>query len=92
MLFPCRRQDRLQNNIIRVRLDARQRVNAEIAAWCAEEKITFLNLNVVLSPSGMLDPAISTDGIHLNSTGYLKWSAVLYPVLRQTLALRTADH
>jgi len=67
-------------------------VNAEIAAWCAEEKITFLNLNVVLSPSGMLDPAISTDGIHLNSTGYLKWSAVLYPVLRQTLALRTADH
>jgi lysophospholipase L1-like esterase len=60
-------------------------INAELAAWCTKEKITFLDLNVVLSPSGILDPAISTDGIHLNYSGYLKWSAALYPVLRQTL-------
>jgi lysophospholipase L1-like esterase len=68
------------------------RVNAEIATWCAEEKITFLNLNAILAPSGTLDQAISTDGIHLNYTGYLRWTAALYPVLRRVLAQRTVDH
>ncbi len=61
------------------------RINTEIAAWCAEQSITFLNLNLVLAPFGILDQAISSDGIHLNHTGYLKWSAALYSVLRRAL-------
>jgi len=68
------------------------RINTTIAAWCAEEKITFLNLNRVLAPFGILDQAISTDGVHLNHTGYLKWSGTLHPELRRALARRTADH
>ena len=62
------------------------RINTTIAAWCAEEKITFLNLNRVLAPFGILDQTTSTDGIHLNYTGYLRWSATLYPELRRALA------
>ncbi|MDX8392397.1 MAG: GDSL-type esterase/lipase family protein [Mariprofundaceae bacterium] len=43
----------------------------------ADERITFVDLNAVLSPNGELNPEFTVDGIHLNQAGYAAWSCYL---------------
>jgi lysophospholipase L1-like esterase len=48
-------------------------LNDDLRLWCAENKITFVDLNEFLSLNGMLRADVSNDGIHLNGNGYVLW-------------------
>ncbi|MDX7950589.1 GDSL-type esterase/lipase family protein [Lichenihabitans sp. Uapishka_5] len=49
---------------------------------CAEAgRCTFLDLNPIMAPAGILDPALTLDGFHLNQQGYVRWADALRPVL-----------
>ena len=55
-------------------VNAKVRVlNDGLHVWCAESKVTFVDLNEVLSLNESLRPDVSDDGIHLNSRGYVLW-------------------
>lgn len=59
-------------------------VNAEVAALnerlqalCAAQGVRFLDLGPAIAPGGVLDPACSYDGLHLNACGYQRWKTLL---------------
>ncbi|HEX2983767.1 MAG TPA: GDSL-type esterase/lipase family protein, partial [Ignavibacteriales bacterium] len=52
-------------------------LNALLIKYAAENKITYVNLNDVLSKDGKLIQAYTYDGLHLNAEGYKRWLAVL---------------
>ena len=45
----------------------------DLRQWAAESKITFIDLNEVLSSNGSLRADVSDDGVHLNSNGCVLW-------------------
>lgn len=64
-------------------LNARIRsLNTDLAAWCAEQGIDWLDLNRGLTDDNGLKARYTTDGTHLTEEGYGIWSGVL----RQYLA------
>jgi lysophospholipase L1-like esterase len=55
-----------------------QGLNAELAAIAREESIQFLDLTSLFSDdAGNLRMELSTDGLHLNDSGYLVWASAL---------------
>jgi lysophospholipase L1-like esterase len=57
-----------------------------LSRWCADQEVPFLNLNASLAPDGILDPAMTIDGIHLTDAGYSRWRDALHPLLRRLLS------
>jgi len=55
----------LNNNI--------QLYDNKVAAFCLHQQITYINLYPAFTRNGLIDSALTTDGIHLNETGYLLW-------------------
>ena len=56
------------------------------AISAADQRIHWININdKLLVTEGKLLPAVSSDGIHLDETGYEAWAAALRPVLTQIL-------
>ena len=54
------------------------KLNQKLATIAKEEQVLFLNLNPLFSDNeGMLRSDLTTDGLHLNPTGYLVWSTAL---------------
>lgn len=54
------------------------KLNQKLATIAKEEQVLFLNLNPLFSNNeGMLRSDLTTDGLHLNPTGYLVWSTAL---------------
>ncbi len=52
--------------------------NQKLAGLAKEEQILFLNLHpLVVDKEGFLRSDLSTDGLHLNASGYMVWSAAL---------------
>lgn len=53
-------------------------VDAALKALADREGVTFINLYpYFLDSSGMLDPKLTFDGIHLNDAGYYIWAGIL---------------
>ena len=54
------------------------KLNQKLATIAKEEQVLFLNLNPLFADNeGMLRSDLTTDGLHLNPTGYLVWSTAL---------------
>jgi lysophospholipase L1-like esterase len=52
--------------------------NQKLAALAKEEQLLFLNLQPLLvDKEGFLRSDLSTDGLHLNASGYMVWSTAL---------------
>jgi lysophospholipase L1-like esterase len=52
-------------------------LNEKIEKHCRKENIKYINLNSVLAPDGNLLNTYTTDGIHLNNEGYIKWANMI---------------
>lgn len=66
----------------------RAALNGEIAqlvagekAICARLRCTFVDLNAVLAPKGVLLAEYSADGVHLTPAGYARWAGIVQPYL-----------
>jgi lysophospholipase L1-like esterase len=49
--------------------------------YCREQGLTFIDLNKVLAPSGILEAKYSLDQLHLTAEGYSLWQAEIRPYL-----------
>jgi lysophospholipase L1-like esterase len=59
-------------------------LNDKLKALCAsEEGVSFVDLNKVLSPAGVLDAKYTLDGIHLNGQGYWEWAETIKSTVEQ---------
>jgi lysophospholipase L1-like esterase len=56
----------------------------DLAALCKGRGVTYLDLDSVLRKDGLIDPAFTFDGLHLNAQGYLRLAAVLQEALPAT--------
>jgi lysophospholipase L1-like esterase len=59
-------------------------VNMDLAALCKGRGVTYLDLDSALRKDGLIDPAFTFDGLHLNAQGYLRLAAVLQEALPAT--------
>jgi len=48
-------------------------LNESLSDLCGTPRVLCLNLNQILAEGGALSPSLSTDGLHLNTSGYLAW-------------------
>lgn len=54
------------------------RLNDLLRIFSLENKLIYIDLYPAFAtPLNWLDPALTTDGLHLNAEGYLKWLGVL---------------
>lgn len=58
-------------------------LNSGLRRIAAENEATWVDLNRCLSDRDGLNPALTSDGTHLNAAGYLQWSQVLAPYVAQ---------
>lgn len=67
-----------RDRLLAVTNDRIRQMNKELKAIAAEEKVYFLDLNSLFVDSeGNLQPALSTDGLHLSTQGYMVWRTAL---------------
>jgi len=52
-------------------------LNGLLKEYCLENKITYLDINAVMSKNEILDGQNTHDGVHLNKNGYEKWKKIL---------------
>lgn len=50
--------------------------------YCKEKKIEFLELNLILSPEGILKSEYTFDGVHLTAPAYLLWAEQVHDLLK----------
>ena len=56
------------------------RINAELKQRCSDHGFTWINIhNEFVTPEGILNRALTSDGLHLNAAGYEKWTGILTP-------------
>lgn len=58
-----------------------ERLNARLHALCKERGVPYVDLDPMLMRDGLLDPALTYDGLHLNGTGYKVLAEALRPHL-----------
>jgi lysophospholipase L1-like esterase len=58
-------------------------LNAVQAGLCEEQGIQRIDLDPVLLRQGLLEPSLTTDGVHLNRAGYDRILPLLAPYLRE---------
>jgi len=56
-------------------------LNDSLSDLCGTPRVLCLNLNQILAEGGALSPSLSTDGLHLNTSGYLAWKNEMKPLL-----------
>ena len=54
-----------------------KKLNNKLYDYCVNNNIYFIDLNILLSDNNQLKNNYTTDGVHLNSDGYLVWLSVL---------------
>ena len=55
-----------------------RKLNQQLQDIATKEKVKYLNLHPLFTnKQGNLRPEFSTDGLHLNTQGYLVWSSAL---------------
>ncbi len=56
------------------------RINAELKQRSSDHGFTWINIhNEFVTPEGILNRALTSDGLHLNAAGYEKWTGILTP-------------
>jgi lysophospholipase L1-like esterase len=58
-------------------------LNRMLERFARENGIEWIDLNGVLSASGLLRDEYTTDGVHLTAAAYLEWRKLLLPILQQ---------
>ena len=58
-------------------------LNERLAAYCAANGITYVDLNAVLAPEGRLRSDLTTDGTHLTPDAYVLWGERVQQTLRE---------
>ncbi len=56
-------------------------LNREIRRIAGKRGVALIDLHAALAKDGALDPALTTDGIHLNAAGYGRWVSLIAPHL-----------
>jgi len=56
-------------------------LNKSVNNYCNENGLLYLDINEILSKNKMLEEKNTTDGVHLNKTGYEKWKDILIKYL-----------
>tara|TARA_R110002167_G_scaffold91458_1_gene246027 strand:+ start:76493 stop:77257 length:765 start_codon:yes stop_codon:yes gene_type:complete len=56
-------------------------LNQLLKAYCTEQGITFIDLNKVLAPTGILEEKYSLDQLHLTAEGYALWQVEITPYM-----------
>jgi lysophospholipase L1-like esterase len=56
-------------------------MNKDLATLCRSRGVRFVDLDSALRKDGLIDPALTFDGLHLNAKGYLRMAATLRGVL-----------
>jgi lysophospholipase L1-like esterase len=64
----------LMDEIRNVRVDE---LNYFLKIYCNDKEIKYLDINQYLSRNGKLIGKYSSDGVHLNNTGYKKWRDII---------------
>lgn len=59
-----------------------KKLNALLSDYCADNSITFVDLNAVLSTNGVLNDEFTKDGVHLTPAAYSVWSTMIIPILQ----------
>jgi lysophospholipase L1-like esterase len=62
-------------------------LNQGIAALATSFGYRYVDLHGVFVVNGQLDPACTTDGLHLNGEGYARWASHLRPLIHPTFSL-----
>lgn len=57
------------------------RLNEKLKVLCKKERITYIDIYSGLIKNAELDPAFTSDGLHLNSLGYRLWKMRVDPFL-----------
>ncbi len=71
-------------NVVEERRKKVIELNKRLKALCSSiEGVTFIDLNQVLAPAGVLDAGYTLDGIHLNGKGYWEWAQTIKPAVEQ---------
>ncbi|CDU02468.1 Lipase/acylhydrolase family protein [Vibrio coralliirubri] len=60
-------------------------LNRKLSEYCAQQGITFLDVNSVLSPNQLLSNEYSCDDLHLNAKAYQAWAEILQPAIAELL-------
>ena len=60
-----------------------KQLNTRLQAFCAENRVDFIDLNTVLSENGELRKELSTDGTHLKPEAYVVWAKEVEKILRK---------
>jgi lysophospholipase L1-like esterase len=66
-----------------------KRLNKLLENFAKDEKITFINIYPSLiypRRKDILNPKLTTDGLHLNSEGYAIWTSILLPYIEDIQA------
>ena len=58
-------------------------LNGLLKQYAAENRITYLDVNSILSRDGALLNEYTWDGVHLTASGYARWRDLLEPVLAE---------
>lgn len=67
-----------RDRLLAVTNDRIRKVNEALRAIAKEEDVYFLDLNPLFADAeGNLQPALSTDGLHLSAQGYMVWRTAL---------------
>ncbi|WP_138495575.1 GDSL-type esterase/lipase family protein [Paenibacillus pinistramenti] len=67
-----------------------QKLNSYLITYANAHKISYIDLNPILSPDGYLLSNYSIDGIHINGDGYLIWGNKINELIDQVLD--SSDH
>ena len=57
-------------------------MNKQLRRMADGKKIIYCDVAGAVKQGGQLNPKLTSDGLHLNAKGYLKWKQVLLPLLR----------
>lgn len=56
-------------------------LNDDIGRIATKAGVPLVDLHRALLKDGALDPALTTDGLHLNASGYARWTSLIAPHL-----------
>ncbi|GLR73887.1 SGNH/GDSL hydrolase family protein [Aliivibrio sifiae] len=62
-------------------------LNQRLEVYCQQHQLTYLDVNAILSPNGVLSNQYTCDDLHLNALAYSKWIIVLKPQIEKLLTL-----
>jgi len=62
-----------------------RKLNHQLAQFCHDNQLHFLDVNSSLAPQGVLPVKFSCDDLHLNAAAYQAWLEVLRPTLSEYL-------